>query len=192
MNAVIDAYRDYDLEQKSRQGRKTLEDIASRKAEVEENLRSLERSKQNFMEKNPKGLGAALAVQLADWRYASGSENTRPTTRVLSVDQRMQTMQAKLGGSRRGKWTGPHRPGTAHAGGSIPSEQAVRGGQAEYLFRGLLRQRGQSAVPAKRPSPQQAAEPAGRLHLGVFLAVMLVFLLENPTPISTIEDIEAS
>jgi len=65
--AVIDAYKDFDLEQKSRQAKKTLEDISDRKNEVEENLRSFERRKQSFLENNPNtGLGEVLANQLSD------------------------------------------------------------------------------------------------------------------------------
>ena len=47
VSAVIDAYRDYDLEQKSMQARKILEGISSSKVSLEENIRLL-RSKKNL------------------------------------------------------------------------------------------------------------------------------------------------
>lgn len=100
VNAVIESYKEYDLEQKSKQARKKLEDLAARKTEVEESLRGLERTKQNFVEKNPKtGIGAALANQLADLetRKKQLLEKYTPNhPEVVNAEQRLQNTLSRL------------------------------------------------------------------------------------------------
>lgn len=199
INSVVEAYRDYDLEQKSRQGRKTLEDIAARKNEVEENLRSLERSKQNFIEKNPKtGLGTALANQLVDLEIRKKQllEKYTPNhPEVLNLDQRIQTVQAKLG----------EIPAQEIDLARISRELRMQ----EELYTILNKQYEEAklglssvvsfvsvvnpAVPGDAPiSPNKPRNLMTGCILGLFLAVVLVFLLENlDVSISTIEDIEA-
>ena len=199
VNAVIDAYRDYDLEQKSKQGRKTLEDIASRKGEVEESLRSLERSKQNFMEKNPKsGMGAALATQLADLEIRKRQLQEKYTPNypeVIELTQRMQVVESKLG--------------------EIPAQEVdlsriVRElRMQEELYTTLNKQYEEAklglssvvsfvsvvnpAVPSDSPvSPNKRLNLMVGAILGFFLAIVVVFLFENlDVSISTIEDIES-
>jgi tyrosine-protein kinase Etk/Wzc len=199
VNAVIEAYRDYDLEQKSRQGRKTLEDIASRKAEVEENLRSLERSKQNFLEKNPKsGLGAALATQLADLEIKKRElldKYTPNHPEVVDLSQRIKAVESKLG----------EIPAQEVDLARISRELRLQ----EDLYTTLNKQYeeaklGLSSVVSfvSVVNPASASDspvsPNKRLNLlvgailGFFLAIVLVFLLENlDVSISTIEDIES-
>lgn len=199
VNAVIEAYRDYDLEQKSRQGRKTLEDIASRKAEVEENLRSLERSKQNFMEKNPKsGMGAALANQLADLEIRKRQMQERYTPNhpeVVELNQRLKVIETKLG----------EIPAQELDLARISRELRMQ----EDLYTTLNKQYEEAklglssvvsfvsvvnpAVPSDSPvSPNKRLNLLVGAILGFFLAIMLVFLLENlDVSISTIEDIES-
>ena len=199
VNAVIEAYRDYDLEQKSKQGRKTLEDIASRKAEVEENLRSLERSKQNFMEKNPKtGLGAALANQLADLEIRKRQLQDKYTPNhpeVIELNQRIQVVEGKLG----------EIPAQELDLARISRELRMQ----EDLYTTLNKQYEEAklglssvvsfvsivnpAVPSESPvSPNKQLNLLVGGILGFFLAIALVFLLENlDVSISTIEDIES-
>ena len=199
VNAVIDAYRDYDLEQKSKQGRKTLEDIASRKAEVEENLRSLERSKQNFMEKNPKsGLGDALANQLADLEIRKRALQDKYTPNhpdVIELNQRIKVVEAKLG----------EIPAQEVDLARISRELRMQ----EELYTTLNKQYEEAklglssvvsfvsvvnpAVPSDSPvSPNKQLNLLVGGILGFFLAMVLVFLLENlDVSISTIEDIES-
>lgn len=199
VNAVIDAYGDYDLEQKSKQGRKTLEDIAARKAEVEENLRALERSKQNFMEKNPNtGLGSALANQLADLEIRKKGLLDKYTPNhpdVIQLNQRIRVLESRLG----------EIPAREVDLARISRELRLQ----EELYTTLNKQYEEaklglssvvSFVSVVNPAVASTApvSPNKRLNLlvggilGFFLAVVLVFLLENlDVSISTIEDIES-
>ena len=197
-NAVIEAYKDYDLERKTLQARKTLDDIAARKTEVEDALRSLERQKQNFIERNPNtGLGSALANQLADLEIRKKEllEKYTPNhPEVQSVDQRINVVQAKL----------EEIPAQEVALARISREVRMQ----EDLYTTLNREYEEAKLgvsstvsfvsvvnrPEPNPSP---VSPNRRLNmtvgmvLGLFLAVVVVFLLENlDVSISTIEDIE--
>ncbi|MFA6434244.1 MAG: polysaccharide biosynthesis tyrosine autokinase [Elusimicrobiales bacterium] len=199
VNAVIEAYREYDLEQKSRQGRKTLEDIASRKAEVEESLRSLERSKQNFMEKNPQsGMGAALANQLADLEIRKRQLQQKYTPNypeLVDLAQRIRLVEARLGVI----------PAQEVDLARISRELRLQ----EDLYTTLNKQYEEAklglssvvsfvsvvnpAVPSDSPvSPNKQLNLMVGSILGVFLAIVIVFLLANlDVSISTIEDIES-
>jgi tyrosine-protein kinase Etk/Wzc len=197
-SAVIDAYRDYDLEQKSRQARKTLEDISARKNEVEDNLRTLEKQKQTFIERNPKtGLGSALANQLADLEIKKRELLEKYTPNhpdVLSLEQRIDVVQQKL----------EEIPAQEVELARISREVRMQ----EELYTTLNKQYEEAKLGVSsmvsfvsvvnRPIPETSPiSPNSRLNmmvgavLGLFLAVVLVFLLENlDVSISTIEDIE--
>lgn len=197
-SAVIEAYRDFDLEQKSLQSRKTLEDISSRKNEVEDNLRALERQKQSFVERNPKtGMGSALANQLADLEIRKKQllEKYTPNhPEVLSLDQRIEVVESKLG----------EIPAQEVALARISRELRMQ----EELYTTLNKQHEEAKLGVSsmvsfvsvvnRPMPENAPispnRPLNMLAgsvLGIFLAVVVVFLLENlDVSISTIEDIE--
>ncbi|HCC47244.1 MAG TPA: hypothetical protein DEQ38_03880 [Elusimicrobia bacterium] len=196
--AVIEAYRDFDLEQKSLQARKTLEDISSRKDEVEDNLRALERQKQSFVERNPKtGLGSALANQLADLEIRKKQLLEKYTPNhpdVLNLAQRIEVIEDKLG----------EIPAQEVALARISRELRMQ----EDLYTTLNKQHEEAKLGVSsmvsfvsvvnRPVPETAPispnRPLNMLAgsvLGIFLAVALVFLLENlDVSISTIEDIE--
>ncbi len=198
VNAVIEAYKDYDLEQKSLQARKTLEDIEARKTEVEDALRSLERQKQNFIERNPKtGLGSALANQLADLEIKKREllEKYTPNhPEVQALEQRIDVVQGKL----------EEIPAQEVALARISRELRMQ----EDLYTTLNKQYEEAKLGVSsmvsfvtvvnRPMPETSpVSPNRRLNmmvgmvLGLFLAVVLVFLLENlDVSISTIEDIE--
>lgn len=197
-NAVISAYRDLDLEQKSLQARKTLEDISQRKNEVEGNLRTLERQKQNFVERNPKtGLGAALANQLADLEIRKRQMLEKYTPNhpdVLSTQQRIEVVEDKL----------EEIPAQEVALARISRELRMQ----EELYTTLNKQYEEAKlgvssmvsfvsvvnrpVPETSPvSPNRSLNMTAGAVLGFFLAIVLVFLLENlDVSISTIEDIE--
>lgn len=197
--AVIDAYRDFDLEQRSLQARKTLEDIASRKNEVEDSLRSFERQKQNFVENNPRtGLGGVLANQLADLEIKKKELLEKYTPNhpdVLNLQQRIKTAEAKLG----------EIPAEEVALARISREVRMQ----EDLYTTLNKQYEEAKLGVSsmvsfvsvvnRPVPSTAPiSPNRRLNLmvgaalGFFIAILTVFLLENlDVSISTIEDIEA-
>jgi capsular exopolysaccharide synthesis family protein len=197
-SAVIDAYRDFDLEQKTRQARKTLEDISSRKDEVEGNMSSLERQKRNFIVKNPRaGLGDALANQLADMEIQKRELLEKYTPNypdVVSLQQRIDVVQSKLE--------------------QVPAQEMQLAGisrelrMQEDLYTTLNKQYEEAKLGVSsavsfvnvvdRPLPNSVpVSPNRRLNLtvgailGLFLAVVIVFLLENlDVSISTIEDIE--
>ena len=199
VNSVIEAYKDYDLEQKSKQGRKTLEDIAARKAEVEENLRSLERSKQNFMEKNPNtGLGSALANQLADLEIRKRELQSKYTPNhpdVVELSQRIQVVESKLGEipSREVDLARISRElrlqEELYTTLNKQYEEAKLGLSSVVSFVSVVN----PAVPSEKPvSPNKRLNLMVGGILGFFLAIVLVFLLENlDVSISTIEDIES-
>jgi tyrosine-protein kinase Etk/Wzc len=198
VSAVIDAYRDFDLEQKTRQARKTLEDISSRKDEVDGNMSALERQKRDYVEKHPRaGLGDALANQLADMEVQKRELLEKYTPNypdVVSLQQRIDAVQAKLA--------------------QIPAEEMQLAGisrelrMQEDLYTTLNKQYEEaklgvsstvsfvnvvdSPVPNSVPvSPNRRLNLTVGTILGLFLAVVVVFLLENlDVSISTIEDIE--
>jgi capsular exopolysaccharide synthesis family protein len=196
--AVIEGYKEFDLEQKSLQARKTLQDISFRKDEVAENLRSLERQKQNFVERNPRtGLGSALANQLADLEIRKRQMLEKYTPNhpdVLNLDQRIDVVQSKL----------EEIPAQEVQLARISRELRMQ----EDLYTTLNKQYEEAKlgvssivsfvsvvnkpVPDQAPvSPNRALNMMAGSVLGVFLAVVLVFLLENlDVSISTIEDIE--
>ncbi|MDO8806540.1 MAG: polysaccharide biosynthesis tyrosine autokinase [Elusimicrobiota bacterium] len=196
--AVIAAYRDFDLEQKSMQARKTLADISARKDEVEDNLRTLERRKQNFVEKNPKtGLGAALANQLADLEIKKRELLQKYTPNhpdILNLNQRIDVVESKL----------EEIPAQEVTLARISRELRMQ----EDLYTTLNKQHEEAKLGVSsmvsfvsvvnRPVPESAPiSPNRKLNmmvgavLGLFIAVMVVFLLENlDVSISTIEDIE--
>ena len=197
-SAVIEAYRDFDLEQKSMQARKTLADISARKDEVENSLRSLERQKQSFIEKNPKtGLGAALANQLADLEIKKRQllEKYTPNhPEARALQQRIEVTESKL----------EEIPAQEVALARISRELRMQ----EDLYTTLNKQHEEAKLGVSsmvsfvsvvnRPVPENAPiSPNRRLNmvvgavLGMFIAVVVVFLLENlDVSISTIEDIE--
>lgn len=197
-SAVIEAYKDFDLEQKSLQARKTLEDISGRKNEVEDSLRALEKQKQSFVERNPRtGLGGALANQLADLeiRRRQLLEKYTPNhPEVVGVDQRIQVIQDKL----------EEIPAQELQLARISRELRMQ----EDLYTVLNKQYEEAKLGVSsmvsfvsvvnRPTPERTPvspnRPLNMLAgsvLGLFLSVVVVFLLENlDVSISTIEDIE--
>src|SRR5262249_98629 len=69
-NTFADVFIEKDLEERSRQSRTTLNDIESRRAEVEKSLRDLEEGKKRFMQQNQlAGQGGNLASSLAELEF---------------------------------------------------------------------------------------------------------------------------
>ncbi|MCG2725682.1 MAG: polysaccharide biosynthesis tyrosine autokinase [Elusimicrobia bacterium] len=198
INAVVEAYRDYDFEQKSAQATKTLEDISARKAEIEQNLRSQEKMKKDFFEKNPRtGLGLAFANQLADFEVQKKEllrKYTPNHSAVINIDQRIEVLQNKL----------TELPATEMVLARISRELRMQ----EELYTILNKQYEEAklglasivsfvsvvnpAFPADKPiSPNERVNMVVGIFLGIFLSLVIVFLLENlDVSISTIEDIE--
>ncbi len=198
VNAVVDAYISYDLEERSRQAKKTLEDISARKNEVEESLRSLERSKQNFLEQNPdSGMGGALAGQFVDLearRKELLKKYTAQHPEIIQIDQRIQSIQSKLAGF----------PSQELELARIVRELRMN----EEIYTALNRQYEEAkiglasvvsfvSVISKAVPPSEPVFPNKKLNLligsmlGIFLGLAFVFIVESlDVSISTIEEIE--
>lgn len=199
INAVIDVYKDYDLEQKSRQSRKNLEDIASKRIEVEENLRSLERSRQDFMEKNPgTGRGAVLANQLADLesRKKTFLEKYTPDhPGAIELDNKIQALQSELDGipARELQLARISRElrlqEELYIALNKQYEEAKLGLSSIVSAVSVVKQARAGAEPV---SPNRPLNMLVGFILGIFLSTLVVFLLESlDVSISTIEEIES-
>ena len=196
--AVIDAYKEFDLEQKTLQARKTLQDIGARKTEVEDNLHALERQKQSFIEKNPKtGLGDALANQLADLEIKKRDllEKYTPNyPEVVNLEQRIKVAEEKLEEIPAQEVTLARISRELRMQEDLYSnlnkqfEEAKLGVSSMVSFVSVVNH----AVPETEPvSPNRKLNTMVGSVMGIFLAVVVVFLLENlDVSISTIEDIE--
>ncbi|MDA8244170.1 MAG: polysaccharide biosynthesis tyrosine autokinase [Elusimicrobia bacterium] len=196
--AVIDSYRDYDLEQKSMQARKTLDDISARKDEVEENLHRLERQKQRFIEQNPRtGLGSALANQLADLEIRRKELLEKYTPNypdVVALAQRIDVIQSKLEEIPAQELELARISRELRMQEDLYTtlnkqyEEAKLGVSSIVSFVSLVNRPVPNPVPV---SPNTTLNLMAGAVLGLFLAIVVVFLLENlDVSISTIEDIE--
>ena len=196
--AVTDSYRDYDLEQKSMQARKTLDDISARKDEVEENLHRLERQKQRFIEQNPRtGLGSALANQLADLEIRRKELLEKYTPNypdVVALAQRIDVIQSKLEEIPAQELELARISRELRMQEDLYTtlnkqyEEAKLGVSSIVSFVSLVNRPVPNPVPV---SPNTTLNLMAGAVLGLFLAIVVVFLLENlDVSISTIEDIE--
>lgn len=198
VNAVISSYAEYDLEQRSLQAKKTLDDVISRKNDIEEKLRSLEKQKKDFIERNPRtGIGNLYAEQLADLEIKRRDllEKYTPNhPEIAAVEKRIETVQNKLS--------------------QIPSQELDLARITrdlrlqEELYATISKQYEEaklglssivSFVKVVNPpfvnhnpiSPNVRLNMSVGIMLGFFLAVAFVFLMENlDVSISTIEEIE--
>lgn len=198
VNAVIEAYKQYDFEQKSAQARKTMEDIVSRKNEIEDKLRSLEKQKKNFIEKNPKtGIGSFYADQLAELeikRKELLEKYTPNHPEVSAIEKRIENMQNRLSQipaqelelARITRDLRLHED--LYATISKQYEEAKLGLSSIVSFVSVVNPSFPNNVPV---SPNKKLNLIVGVLLGFFLAIVFVFLMENlDVSISTIEDIE--
>lgn len=199
VSAVIEAYREFDLEQKSAQGKKNLRDLASRRTEVEENLRSLERSKQDFIEKNPgTGRGAALVNQIADLenRKKTFLEKYTPDhPEALELGRKIRALQSELNGipSKELQLARLSRElrlqEELYIALNKQYEEAKLGLMSVMPFFSVVKPARAGAGPV---SPNRPINMLVGLILGGFLSAIVVFLLESlDVSISTIEEIES-
>lgn len=198
VQTVIESYREYDLEQKSAHARKTLEDISARKAEVESSLRSLERQRQSFYERNPKsGMSSILANQLADMEIRKREllEKYTPNhPEIINIDQRIEVMQSKLAEipaqeTELVRITRELRmQEQLYTTLNKELESAKLGVSSIVSFVTVINPPTPSGSPV---SPNKQLNLMVGIFMGIFLAIVLVFILENlDVSISTIEDIE--
>lgn len=197
-NAVTAAYIEWDLGERSQQARKTLQDIVSRRQDVEQTLRNLEDEKRSFLEKHQlTGLSASmtgLVVDLEGRRKELLKRYTAEHPEVVKLDQRLEAARARLA----------QLPGQ-----ETELERLVRDVKVhEEMYITLSRQMEESkialasavsfvSVVSKAVVPDSPFFPNKQLNymmgavLGLFLAVLLAFLIENlDISISTIEEIE--
>lgn len=196
--AVIAAYREYNLEQKSKQAKKKVEDIAARRDEVEESLRTLERQKQDFVKRNPSaGLGAGLAAQLSELEIRRKQLLEKYTPNhpdVLGLDQRMDMLRGRL-------YDIPSQDaGLVRISRDLRMqeelyttlnkqyEEAKLGLSSVVSFVGVVDPPAASDFPI---SPNISLNLVASAIVGFFLALAAVFGLENmDISVSTIEEIE--
>ena len=198
VSAVIDSYKEYDLEQKSSQAKKTFNDILQRKIEIEDKLRALEKQRKDFIQKNPNtGMATLISDQIADLeikRKELLEKYTPSHPDVVLIDKKIETLQSRL----------KQMPTQELELLRINREIKLQ----EELYTTINKQYEESKLglssivsfvsvinpPVLNMTP---VLPNKRLNLaigilmGVFLGIVLVFILENlDVSISTIEEIE--
>lgn len=198
VNAVIDSYKEYDLEQKSAQARKTFNDILQRKIEIEDKLKTLERQKRDFIQKNPNtGIATIISDQLADLELKKKELLEKYTEKhpdVVAIDNKIQILSERLRKM-------PYQElellriereiklqEELYATINKQYEEAKLGLSSIISFVTVINPPILSTDPVL---PNKKLNMAIGLLLGLFLGIVLVFVLENlDISISTIEEIE--
>ncbi len=198
VNAVIDAYKEYDLEQKSSQARKTFNDILQRKIDIEDKLKSLEKQKKDFIQKNPvSGMAGIISDQITELelrRKELLEKYTSNHPEVVAIDNKLEILKKRLN--------------------DMPSQELelLRINREiklqEELYTTITKQFEEaklalssivSFVTVVNPPvlnmtpvlPNKRLNMAIGVLLGLFLGIVVVFILENlDITISTIEEIE--
>ncbi|MBI5209995.1 MAG: polysaccharide biosynthesis tyrosine autokinase [Elusimicrobia bacterium] len=197
-NATMEIYAENELESRSQSSRKSLEDIVSRRQEIESSLNDLEEKKREYMEAHPGlGTGPALSGSLLDLetrRKEMLKKFTPEHPEVIALEQRIETTRAKLS----------QMPGT-----DLELERLNRDIKVnEELYITLSKQMEEtrvalSAIPvfvtivSRAAVPQAPFYPNKRTNnilgciFGVLLGLVAVLVMESlDISISTIEDIE--
>ncbi len=198
VSAVIDAYREYDLEQKSSQARKSFNDILQRKIEIEDRLRSLERQKREYIQKNPTSPTAGLiADQIADLEIKKKELLEKYTPNhpdIVVIDKKIEILNKRIKElpSQELELLRINRDlrlqEELYSTISKQYEEAKLGLSSIVSFVSVIN------PPVLNTSP---VLPNIKLNLvigilvGLFLGFVVVFILENlDVSISTIEEIE--
>lgn len=186
------------FEERSRQSRANLRDIENRRAEVEKSLHDLEEGKKEFLQRNEmSGQGGGLAAQLSDLQFRRkelAKKYTPEHPDMIAIDERIATVKAKLTQST-GQDTELER-----------LERDRRVNEETYITLSREYEDAKVAVASEVPwvsilaraeAPSAPYFPNKRVNymigaaLGIFLAVMFAFVLENlDISLSTIEEIE--
>lgn len=197
-NTVVDVYLERDAQEHSQSARKALEDVSTRRQEMETSLRELEEKRQAYLEQHhSSSLGASMQNMLLDLEARKRELLNKFTTQhpdVISIEQRIAAAQAKLA-------TIPSQ--------EIELERLNRDIKInEELYITLSRQMEESkitlasvpsyATPISRASvpgapfyPNKKAKNMLGTLFGLFLGLVAAVILENlDISISTIEDIE--
>jgi|GEM_PF-1789913 len=198
VNKVTEAYGEFDLDEKSKQARKAVEDLGKRKEELDNALKRLEDSRKQFLADHPElGLGMSLSAQLIDLEARQKEMLKRYTSshpEVIQLNQRVLAIKAKLAVI----------PSSDTDLERINRELRIN----EELYSSINRQYEEAkialsnvvsyvsavdrAVPPVKPiSPNEKLNLVLGGFLGLFLGLALAFLIENlDISISTLEDIE--
>jgi len=197
-NAVADAYKQYEVEDKSQQGKLKLDNITARTEQLRQALRNTELARQQFLERNyDTGFSAALSNQLVDLELRQKellSKYTKNHPEVIEVGRKMVSVKAQLS--------------------QLPARETELSRLTrdvknnEDIYTDLNKQYEQTkislssiasavliidkAVPPDAPVlPNRPRNYLVGGFLGLFLGVVLAFLLENmDLSINNIEDLE--
>lgn len=100
VNAAMDVFAEKDMAERSTTARKALEDVSSRRREIEASLAQLEEVRKEYLENNPgTGMGGALTsnlVELEARRREMLKRFTPEHPEVVAIDQRLQSVRARL------------------------------------------------------------------------------------------------
>ncbi len=198
VSAVIDSYKEYDLEQKSSQAKKTFNDIMQRKVEIEDKLRSLERQKKDYIQKNPNtGMATIISDQIADLEIKRKELLEKYTSNhpdVISLDKKIETLQSRLKQmpSQELELLRINREiklqEDLYSTINKQYEEAKLGLSSIVSFVTVINPPVLNTTPVL---PNKRLNLAIGILTGIFLGIVFVFILENlDVSISTIEEIE--
>jgi tyrosine-protein kinase Etk/Wzc len=197
-NSVVGAYKDYDLDQKTREARQTVADLTKRKTDTESSLQKLEHERDNFMVQNPdSGILADLQHKLSELQTKKKqllATYTEMHPIVVEVTNEIADVQQKLSKA----------PNTDTELDRINRDLRA----SEELYATLNRELNDArsamsgassfvAEIAAAPRPERPISPNMHFNvtvgcvLGLILGIAAVFILENlDVSISTVEEIE--
>ncbi|MBI4386200.1 MAG: hypothetical protein HY551_02345 [Elusimicrobia bacterium] len=198
VNTALDVYVERDLEERSFNARKTLENVVKRRAEVENSLRDLEEKRKTFLQKHHSAhLGSSLSSSLLDLearRRELLKKFTAEHPEVIKLEQRIETVKTQLR--------------------QVPTQETdldrivrdIKVNEEMYITLSRGQEEAKIALASVTPYvsiisrgviPQAPISPNKKLNymmgviLGLFLGFLLVFTLENlDISITTIEEIE--
>lgn len=197
-NLVAETFLEWDLELRTQQIRKTLDEVLARRATVEQDLRKLEERRKEFLEKHQtSGLGTALAarfLELEERRKELQRKFTEHHPEVKKLDQSILAIQARLA----------QVPAQEEELLRINRELKVLEETFVALSKGVEENRlavestisfvtlvSKALAPEGPYSPNKLHNLLGGISLGLILGFLAALLLENlDISITTLEEIE--
>src|SRR5208282_5980351 len=193
-----DTYIDKDFEQRSIHTKKTLEDIVQRRSEEEETLKTLENQRMTFLQGHQTaGMSPLLSNRLIDLEARRKELLKKYTFRhpeILKIDQQIESTRTRLGRvpaqdielERMNRDIKVHEELYVNLSKQMEEAKIALAAIVPYVT--LV----SHAVPPTTPiSPNKPVNYMMGAVLGIFLGLLMAFLLENlDISISTIEEIE--